>query len=221
MTACFVKREQVAAMFSGKSVAVIGSGPGVMGNRPGFVDSHDVVCRVNNYKLFQASGFRTDVHYSFYGTSITKKREHLKHDGVRLLMCKCPDAKFMDSEWHERQNKPHGVDFRYIYAARKQWWFGDVYVPTVEEFVASFDLLDQHVPTTGFSAILAILAHEPRSLYITGFDFFTSGVHNVNERWRPGNPNDPIGHAPHLERAWLARNPDRITFDPALTEIMR
>jgi hypothetical protein len=36
--------------FSGKRVAIVGSGPGCLDNDPGFVDSHDVVVRVNNYK---------------------------------------------------------------------------------------------------------------------------------------------------------------------------
>jgi hypothetical protein len=206
-------------MFHRKRVAIVGSGPGSLDNAPGFVDAHDVVCRVNNYKSGKQQGFRTDVFYTFFGGSIKKTREELKADGVRLCMAKCPDAKLMDSEWHRKMNKPHGVDFRYIYRDRRGWWFCPTYVPSLAEFKASFELLGQHIPTTGFSALLAVLAQEPASVYLTGFDFFSSRIHNVNEPWRPGNPDDPIGHAPERERAWLATQTS-VTYDKRLADIM-
>ena len=84
----------------GRRVALVGSGPGVLDNRPGFIDSHDVVVRVNNYKLSPAAGARTDVFYSFFGSSIRKSVEELKRDGVDLCVCKCPNAQFMQSAWH-------------------------------------------------------------------------------------------------------------------------
>jgi len=218
----FCTKAEVAKTFAGKRVAIVGSGPGALDNEPGFIDSHDVVVRVNNYKLSESTGFRCDVHYSFYGSSIKKDRLELAADGVRLVMCKCPDAKFMESEWHRRMNKPHGVDFRYIYAMRRDWWFCPTYIPSAEEFQRSFDLLAQHIPSTGFSAILAVREQRPASIYLTGFDFFASRVHNVNEPWRPGNPDDPIGHAPELERAWLrGRLHEGITMDARLASIMK
>lgn len=217
----FCDREAVRQVFAGKRVAIVGSGPGVLDNEPGFIDAHDVVCRVNNYKTGPAQGIRTDVHYSFYGGSIRKTAGELMRDGVRLCMCKCPDAKFMESAWHRRRGRPHGVDFRYIYRARQAWWFCETYVPTTERFLEWFNLLGGHVPTTGFAALLEILSHEPASVYMTGFDFFQSRVHNVNERWRPGDPSDPIGHAPERERQWVLRNAERLTFDPALTRALR
>lgn len=206
----FVTFEEVAQRLRGKSVAVVGSAPSVLDNQEGFVDSHDVVVRANNYKLGIAQGVRTDVFYSFFGGSIRKTSEELIADGVKLCLCKCPDAKPIDSEWHERNNKQLGVDFRYIYKARADWWFCDTYVPTIEEFLVSFNILERHIPTTGFAAILAVLACEPRSVYLTGFDFFASGIHNVDEVWRPGDPMDPIGHRPDLESQWLRMNCSRL-----------
>jgi hypothetical protein len=47
----------------------------------------------------------------------------------------------MDSEWHRKNDKPHGVDFRYIYRDRRNWWFCPTYVPTLDEFMAVFDML--------------------------------------------------------------------------------
>lgn len=218
----FCDRPTVASMLEGKTVAIVGSGPGSLGNPHGLVDSHDVVVRVNNYKLFPATGTRTDVFYSFFGASIKKTAEQLQRDGVKLCMCKCPNAKFMESPWHERNGKTAGIDFRWIYERRASWWFCDTYVPTTEEFMAQFDLLGRHVPTTGFAALLDVLAHRPGQIFLTGFDFFTSRIHNVNERWSFKNTSDPIGHVPECEREWLTKNLHRypIRLDAVLSKMM-
>lgn len=216
-----ISKHAVRAFFKGKSVAIVGSGPGALDNVPGVVDSRDIVVRVNNYKTTPETGKRCDAFYSFFGGSIKKSAQDLKSDGVKMCLCKCPDAKFMESDWHKRMGKEIGTDFRYIYRQRAGWWFCDTFVPTVEEFVASFKLLNNHIPSTGFSALLLIQECEPKSIYLTGFDFFASRIHNVNEPWRPGNPEDPIGHAPELERAWLAANCSSIHLDARLTQIMQ
>jgi hypothetical protein len=218
----FYDRPDVAPTFEGKTVCIVGSGPGSLENPTGLVDSHDVVVRVNNYKLFPATGYRTDVFYSFFGASIKKTAAELKRDGVKLCLCKCPNAQFMESAWHRLNGKMNGVDFRGIYERRKAFWFGPTYIPTVDEFKKSFHMLGDHVPTTGFSAILEVLSFNPKHLYLTGFDFFASGKHNVTERWRKMNPADPIGHAPDRECAWLSENIGNypITIDTALAKCL-
>jgi hypothetical protein len=216
-------KETVRQAIEGKRVALVGSGPGVMDNEPGFIDSHEVVIRISNYKLFPQTGYRTDIFYSFFGNSIRKTAEELKRDGVKLCMCKCPNAKFMESKWHERNGKLNGVDFRFIYERRKDWWFCDTYVPTTEEFMAHFELLGRHVPTTGFSALLDVLSYNPASIYMTGYDFFTSKVHNVDERWGQINHTDPIGHVPDAEKRWFMKNIKTlpITMDPRLKALVK
>jgi hypothetical protein len=219
----FVSFAEAAERLHGKTVAIVGSAPSVLGNEPKFVDGHDVVVRVNNYKTGPAQGSRCDVFYSFFGSSIRKSAQELQRDGVTLCMCKCPDDKPIRSAWHEANGKQNGIDFRYIYRDRASWWFCDTFVPDSERFLRSFELLGGHVPTTGFAAILDVLDCAPASVTLTGFDFFDSGKHNVNERWKPGDPNDPIGHRPELEKAWLAANADLhpIVFDRALKYQMR
>ena len=202
----FVNNNIVERFFKDKSVAIVGSGPGCLDNDRGFINSFDTVVRVNNYKLNSRTGNRTDVYYSFFGSSIKKNINDLKMDGVQLCIAKCPDARFMESEWHTRNNKELGIDFRYIYERRKNWWFTDTYVPTLEEFLATFHLLGWHIPTTGFSAILKVLENSPKKVYLTGFDFFESRIHNTNEPWKKINNDDPIGHRPDLEKLWLQDN---------------
>lgn len=216
----------VSKRLRNKRVAVVGSAPTVLQNAPGFIDSFDLVCRVNNYKLRDSvTGDRTDIYYSFFGTSVRKTRDELMRDGVTLCIAKCPNAKFMESEWHRRHRKEVGVDFRYVYRNRSAWWFCHTYVPTTEEFMQKFTLLGGHVPTTGFAAILDMLSFGAAQVYVTGFDFFRSRLHNVDEPWKAGkNPDDPIRHVPDAEAQWLSQyaknNPERITLDDALREIL-
>lgn len=207
-------------------MAVVGSAPSCLRNPPRLIDSHDIVVRINNFKTrgFERQvGSRTDVFYSFFGSSIRKTAAEIKSAGVKLCMAKCPNAQVIDSPWHTTHNRMRGVDYRYIYELRKKWWFCDTYIPTAERFLEQFALLGQHVPTTGFACLLDVLSFDC-SVYVTGFDFFSSGKHNVNERWRAGNPADPIGHVPKLERQWLAqyakKHSSRITLDKSLRDLL-
>ena len=217
----FVDWTEVKKVFEGKSVAIVGSAPSCLDNKIGFVDSHDVVVRVNNYRLSKGTGNRTDVFYSFFGSSVKKTPEELKKDEVFLCMCKCPNSKPIESEWHVKNGKPLGVDFRYIYDIRRDWWFCDTHVPDTGRFIGTFELLDRHIPTTGFSAIVDILDCSPGSVFITGFDFFASGIHNVNEPWRPGRKDDPIGHRPDLELGFLKKNKHLFTSDKTLDVLLQ
>lgn len=218
----FIDRSECRRWFEGKSVAIVGSGPGCAQNAAGLVDHYDVVVRVNNYRLTGGTGRRCDVFYSFFGTSIKKTVEELRRDGVTLCMAKCPDAHAIESEWHRSNGKMIGVDFRPHYQRRRDWWFCDTYIPTVEEFMVGFDLLDRHMPTSGFAAILDVLSFDPRVVYLTGFDGFRSKIHNVNEPHRVKNLDDPFRHEPERELAWLAANRKRhpIWTDSTLSEAL-
>jgi len=218
----FIDFDAARRWFEKQSVVIVGSAPSVLKNKPGFIDSHDVVVRVNNYKLLNATGHRVDVHYSYYGNAIRKTPDELWKDGVQLCMCKCPDGKPIESEWHERNRKQAGIDFRYIYTLRRNFWFCPTFVPTKEHFLIAFELLDRHIPTTGFSAIHDVLQLAPRSLHLTGFDFFTSGLHNVDEPWQRGRDDDPIRHMPQRElnfiRGWMRAG--LLTVDDHMKNLM-
>jgi hypothetical protein len=208
----FLNRSEVRPWFEGRRVAIVGSGPGCDENSEGWVDSHEVVVRVNNFKTTARTGKRTDVFYSFFGTSIRKTSEELIRGGVKLCMSKVPNAHAIESEWHRRHGKMIGVDYRPHYERRKDWWFCDTYVPTVEEFLQPFNALERHQPTSGFAAIWDVLSFDPASVFLTGFDFFRSGIHNVNEPWMVKNTDDPIRHEPELERRWVAAAVNRYSI---------
>ena len=218
----FIGWDEVVNWLRGKRVAVVGSAPSVLQNSLGFVDLHDVVVRVNNYKTGPEAGFRTDVFYSFFGSSIRKTAAELQADGVRLCMAKLPNSRPLESAWHTDRNKEVGIDYRYIYRLRAPWWFCPTFVPDDARFLYKFNLLGTHQPSTRFAAILDVLECAPASVYLTGFDFFTSGLHNVTDLWVAKNPDDPIKHRPEMELAWLAANRRSypLTFDAKLTQIL-
>lgn len=218
----FLNRSEVRSWFEGERVAIVGSGPSVLGNVPGFVDGHDVVVRVNNYRTSREAGYRCDVFYSFFGSSIRKTGEELKRDGVKLCMCKCPNAHAIESEWHVRNRQMHGVDWRPLYRRRSDFWFCDTYIPETEDFLRGFNLLGGHIPTTGFAAILDVLSFDPFEVYLTGFDFFRSKIHNVRDRWVEKNTDDPIRHVPEREREWLQQNAEKypLTFDRTMADVL-
>lgn len=224
----FVTYEELHKRFFGKKVAIICSGPGCLDNTAKFIESHDVVVRVQNYSLEGRQdklGSRTDVHYSFYGGSVKKPKEALIKEGVQVCMAKCPDADcggpgdFMESKWHQEHNKPEGVDYRYIYKRRASWWFCDTYIPTKDRFKSYFKLINHHQPTTGFACILDFMSFEC-DIYLTGYDGFKSGIHNINEPWHEKNTTDPFCHAPWLELQYLKAYQGPIKFDKRLSHII-
>lgn len=219
----FVSWPDVEDRLQQKRIAIVGGGPTAVENEPGLIDDHDIVVRVNNYKTGEGQGKRCDVFYSFFGGSIKKTVEELTRDGVTLCICKCPNSRPIQSAWHETHRKLNGIDYRYIYATRRSWWFCDTFVPDDLHFLQTFDLLERHIASTGFAAILDVLACAPKSVYLTGFDFFESKLHSVNEPWREGDLTDPIRHRPDLEMAWLLKHWRSlpITLDRSLTERLK
>lgn len=211
MSEWFIDKAKATEFFEGKTVAVVCSGPGCAENAPGLVDSAQIVVRVNNWRIQPpGSGSRCDVAYSFWGGSQRMTKEELQAAGVKMLMSKCPNAKILESSpWHEAHGKPEGIDFRPIYRRRADWWFAPTYVTPLEDFMALFHELGDHIPTTGWTCLRTILALNPKSVLLTGMDGFTSGLHECGKAWVRKNTDDPIGHVPEKEIAWIKNNIDK------------
>lgn len=222
----FVDKQFINNYFKNKRVALFGSAPSCLNNKGDHINKYDIIVRVNNYKIkgFEKQvGNRTDVHYSFYGSSIKKTKEDLIVDGVNLCMCKCPNSFVVDhSKMVDWDPKNIGGDFTPIYRRRSDFWFCDTYIPTKDDFMEYFNLMDSHMPTTGFSCILDLISSKPKELYITGFDGFKSKIHNVNEKWIDKSHRiDPICHQPALEMELLTKynkKYDYIKLDRTLNE---
>ena len=233
----YLKKSDLIDIFRGKRVAIVGSGPTALENASGYIDSFDLVVRINNYKTKGIStrgrpydyrphlGERCDYHFSFYGGSVRKTAAELKADGVKGHLCKCPNDDCHVTPWHKKNHQEQGGDFRPIYRRRDGFWIAPVYVPEKAHYMELFNSLGKHVPTTGFACIWELSQCYCDQMYITGFDFFKSSKHNVDEMWNPGKQDDPIKHMPDLEeqrfREMVGRNSTLLLDGPLKKIVLR
>lgn len=178
-----VDEEYITKFFWNKTVLVLGSAPNVLETETDFMDSFDLIVRVNNYKNFNSCR-RTDVYASFFGKSIRKDIHNLRQDGVRLLMAKCPDDIVEVKNPDGSINTKLSEDFRWIYEFRNEWFKVagiPLFIQTVENFNNN-NIPIKQICTTGVAIILDILRCKPKHLYFAGFDFAMSGMHNINKR---------------------------------------
>jgi hypothetical protein len=221
--------------FANKRVAIIGSAPSVLQNQGDIIDKYDEIIRINNFKVKGVDlkgnnydyrhlvGSRTDWHYSFYGGSIRTSKAEL--EGIKGHLCKCPNEEIVHlTDWHIKRKAEKGCGWAWIYRARTDYWQAPVYIPTKEHYLRCFYMLGNRVPTTGFACIWEMISLPVKEMYITGFDFFKSGVHNVTEIWKPGKADDPIGHVPQREfeflKKWVKEMP-KITLDKHLRRLIK
>lgn len=214
---------QIDREIRGKRVVVTGSAPSVLQNDGDEIDRFDTIVRANGTdndiaKYGDKIGHRTDIHYSFYGTSVRRTVEGLKKERVKYLWSKIPYAnytpyyKFYDGE-------PQGMlNFR-KYFDNFRFAGIPIYLPKIKDLMKECKVVDRMM-TSGVSAIRSILQHEPKELYITGFTFFDEGIHNIDEphKLKAG------GHKSNEEREYvkkLAQENKCIRVDKKLSEIFR
>jgi len=164
--------------FKGKSVLILGSAPCVIDLDPDFMESFDIIVRSNNYKNFNACT-RTDVYYSFLGGSVKKNIDDIVADGAKFIFCRCPNADFskhVDGKYIPGKS----FDARFVYELRKDWFKLPYFVQTMKNYRRNYSLIDRLL-TTGVSSIVDIMRYDPGRLYVAGFEFFTTLIHNVDE----------------------------------------
>ena len=208
--------EKLEKFFDNKSVVVVGSAPSVLINSGKNIDSFDIVVRINKIKtgFEELIGNRTTILYSYFGKNI---RVDLNEHKIDLLMCKYPDADirgWVDGLIHPGQCE----DFQWVYEYRKGYWKYPVWIPSKSRFKKNWNKLGGYIPTTGFCAVLDILQFSPRLVYMTGFDFFETKIHNINEKWN--KKRDGGGH--HFNKEYeafkkLFRTDKRLQIDSYLT----
>lgn len=199
-----VSRKFVDNFFKNKSVLILGSAPSAINMPAKKMDGFNIIVRVNNYEIFNECK-RVDVYYSFLGKSIRKSAEQIKGDGCKLIYCKCP----IDN------TKVPYVDgnFRWIYQFRHNWFILPYYISPLKTFNENSAFVNQ-VMTTGMSAIVDILRHNPKRVHIAGFDFFTSGLHNISARskWKGARGHNHLGEAniarKLIKNGWITCEPE-------------
>lgn len=184
--------------FRDKRVLILGSAPCVENVSSEEINEFDVVVRCNNYKFFNESK-KINIYYSFFGKSIKKKYEDIKNDKIDFLFFKYPNfnfTKFSDG----KNERGIGEDFRWVYEYRKKLIKKmDCFIQTKYNFMSNY-LYVGKILTTGVSAIVDVLRYYPRDLYIAGFDFFESKIHNISEKWEE---KYGIGHDTKSEKKFI------------------
>jgi len=169
---------EVSAFFKDKSVLLLGSAPSVVKLDADFMESFDIIVRVNNYSFFN-SCTRTDVFYSMLGGSIKKTCGGLEKDGVKFIFCKSPFRNVVVKNPDGSINLLQSIDNRKTYVPNKRRWFEIPYFLQTEKNFRWVQAQINKIVTTGLSAIVDIHRYEPRILHVAGFDFFSSGLHNI------------------------------------------
>lgn len=214
-----IKDREIKKIIEGKKVVILGSAPSVLKNDGEYINSFDLIVRINNYKMFgfeKYVGNRTDIFYSYFGRNIKKENSELLNDGVKLIMSKYPNNDFTG---HTSGQVIQGISdtCKWVYDLRQDWWKFPVWIPKLRYFRENYNRIDR-IPTTGMSAVLDILRFSPCLLYITGFDFMRSKIHNVDEAW-----NDGDGNHDHMAESKLMATLDNnpvISFDCRIAEII-
>ncbi len=145
----------------GKRVALVGPAKSIEGSNNGaYIDSHDVVVRLNHAKIGNPldSGTRTDIIYydgSYHDYGDTK---------LKYLVCSYPP-----SEWffNERCLETCHV-YGYTYLNKHEIIDSDLY----SNIKTSLNENNKSRPNTGLIAMVDLLNYDIDSLFITGLDFY-------------------------------------------------
>jgi hypothetical protein len=169
----------VNELIFGKSILIMGSAPSVVKLTPKFMDSFDLICRVNNFSFFNECK-RTDIWYTMAGRSIKKTTGDLKTGKCKLAFLKTPFRNIVTYNRDGSINKLQSFDSRAHYIkCRKRWFEVPFYLQNVNHWRWLTAQIGQIV-TTGLSAIVDLYRFNPKSMHVAGFDFFSSRLHNIS-----------------------------------------
>ena len=152
---------------SGKSVALVGPAKSIEGSKNGdLIDSCDVVIRLNYAKIKNTkdSGTRTDVIY--YDGSMHNHRDL----NIKFLVCSYPEI-----EWFFESR-----------CRRNTQYYSRIYNHKIvdsllyQSLKTTLSETNKIRPNTGLIAMVDLLNHNIRSLFITGLDFYRTGYLNVH-----------------------------------------
>ncbi|MEM9657214.1 MAG: glycosyltransferase family 29 protein [Planctomycetota bacterium] len=185
-------------LFNGASVALVGNAGYLIDSPNGrFIDQHDVVIRMNNFRTLgyeKSVGRRTDVFLTNFWIDIDYSRPELAE--VPIVVSSSPN--------NFRTRRRQGVTVRHaplVNTGMAKMGRRVVFAPTLPWFVERIGSIGRY-PTTG--AVGAMLLTEYllnfcHDAYVTGFSFFTGRNHYFSKRFR-----DTANHNVDRERRFLS-----------------
>lgn len=211
-----------AEFIRGKRVVVVGPAPSIVGTKQrAKIDSYDVVVRINKALPVPASmtddiGTRTTVLYNCLNTNPENggvlEPKTLKRANVTHLRCPYPAKEPFLRDIRKAQRQPWG-------AIKLSW--------TALGHYNSWERAMQSRPNSGICAILDLLTHPIKELYITGFTFFKGGYYsayrNLDEKQVHARMDKAGNHNQEKQLAFMRRrllSDKRVVMDGALREII-
>lgn len=226
-------------MVKGKKVIIVGPSPHLMGKNLGeYIDSHDIVCRVNNLPSIDLKsdyGSKTDILFhncasTFLDYFKTQMLEDDRYKKIKLVYC--PVLKSVGSD-----NIANIVRLGVSPVANN--------FPKINVYNLPFEAIDtntyakyymamQAEPNCGMMAIVLLLGSLVDSLFITGFSFYAQGIEAKNS-YIPGHryiidgyDSSTTGEASHPQKPQinffknyvLSRYNNKIMVDSYLNDIL-
>tara|TARA_R110000851_G_scaffold333498_1_gene514110 strand:+ start:1584 stop:2351 length:768 start_codon:yes stop_codon:yes gene_type:complete len=202
--------DDLLELFQNKRVAIVGPSPHLIGTNMGnLIDSHDLVCRINEIHptgYEKDYGNRTDVVFhncgaafvGFFGEQIQKKSIISKN--LKFVICPSVKSQGTDNDWANwPKNKQSDVvnNFKRINIFNTPFcWIG------LENYRKVYDLFGTE-PNAGQTSIIIALEHAVKQLLVTGFSFYQQGD-MPEQSHRPGHTqrgleNSPCGNSSHRQ----------------------
>jgi hypothetical protein len=181
-------------LLEGKRVALVGPSPHLMGKKIGsLIDTYDIVCRVNEVHPTgheEDYGDRTDIIFHNCGTrfidvfySRLRNAEQISKN-LKYVICPCVKASGADnwSNWDHNFESPVVWNFKRINSYNTPFhWIG------IENYAKVYGYFGVE-PNAGQTAILMLLQHQIKELFVTGFSFYAQG-NSPSASHRPGHTN--------------------------------
>lgn len=207
----YQKDERLSKLIENKKVVLVGPAQYLVGKNLGkVINEYDTVCRVNYMAPgnFTADyGDRTDImFYNCSTVSLGQMKKHFKdYPGFteNLQLVVCPSIKVLGpekwQEWDLDYVSQTVANFKSINTHNKDfYWIG------IGNYRCLFDMIKCQEPNSGMLAILMILKHNPKELFITGFTFYASKHDTYFKGYATRAPNWK-GYSGHPQ-------PDQIDF---------
>lgn len=199
----YEKSEKLSKLVKDKRVVLVGPAQYLVGKGLGSaISGYDTICTVNYMspgKFTADYGDRTDImFYNCSTASIKQMDQHFKDNPEftkELKLVACPVVKALGPDkwttWGNNHVSAVVTNFKGINKYNIDFhWIG------VKNYRYLFNLMGCREPNSGPLAMMMILEHEPKELFITGFTFYMdsgayfSGYATQAPGWKgvPGHP---------------------------------
>lgn len=201
---------KLSQFLKNKKVAIVGPSPHLIGKGIGkIIDSYDVVCRINEVHptgFEEDYGNKTDVVFHNCATvhvpqfiNILEKAPPGIAENLKYVICPCVKAAGSDnnwSTWSDEYISPVVSNFHNINKYNTPfYWIG------MKNYRFVYNQIFGVEPNAGQTAIIILLSHMVKELFITGFSFYAQGDSPIQST-RPGHvekklENELVGNAGH------------------------